>query len=122
MDRNDPRIAPPASPNLSSNKTFNIVRGLAMSEQAQHGTATKLDLELVRLWEEHVRHEFVTRSTDDTLDTMVEDAYVDHVPVLTGGCGQRVTRVLRYPFHPENAARYGNGFRLPDNRQRAACR
>jgi len=43
--------------------------------------------DLTRLWEEHIRHEFVTGSTEDTLDTMVEDAYVDHIPVLTGGCG-----------------------------------
>ena len=39
------------------------------------------------LWEEHVRHEFNTRNTDDTLATMVDDAYVNHVPVLTGGVG-----------------------------------
>ena len=44
--------------------------------------------ELERLWEEHIRHEFSTRNTDETLKTMVEDAYVDHVPVLTGGSGQ----------------------------------
>ena len=42
---------------------------------------------LARLWEEHIRHEFQTRSTPDTIATMVEDAYVDHVPVLTGGSG-----------------------------------
>src|SRR3954466_7602514 len=56
-----------------------------MAEQAQNGG-------LERLWEEHIRHEFVTRSTDDTLDTMVEDAYVDHVPVLTGGSGKAELR------------------------------
>lgn len=39
------------------------------------------------LWEEHVRYEFLTRNTEDTLATMVEDAYVNHVPVLTGGTG-----------------------------------
>jgi carboxymethylenebutenolidase len=44
--------------------------------------------ELVTLWEEHLRHEFDTKSTDDTLATMVPEAYVDHVPVLTGGRGQ----------------------------------
>ena len=44
--------------------------------------------ELVALWEEHIRHEFDTKSTDDTLATMVPEAYVDHVPVLTGGRGQ----------------------------------
>src|SRR5215475_8495083 len=44
--------------------------------------------DLSRLWEEHVRYEFSTRNTDDTLATMVEDAYVNHIPVLTGGSGR----------------------------------
>src|SRR5436189_4959220 len=43
---------------------------------------------LRQLWEEHVRHEFVTHNTEDTLATMVEDAYVNHIPVLTGGVGR----------------------------------
>src|ERR1700751_635501 len=43
---------------------------------------------LSELWEEHVRCEFSTRNTDDTLATMVEDAYVNHIPVLTGGIGR----------------------------------
>jgi len=44
--------------------------------------------DLGRLWEDHVRFEFSTRNTEDTLATMVEDAYVNHVPVLTGGVGR----------------------------------
>lgn len=40
------------------------------------------------LWDEHVRDEFVTKDTPATLDTMVLDAYVNHVPVLTGGMGR----------------------------------
>src|SRR5438876_4532561 len=47
---------------------------------------------LLKLWEEHVRHEFTTRHTEDTLATMVEDAYVNHVPVLTGGVGREQLR------------------------------
>jgi carboxymethylenebutenolidase len=43
---------------------------------------------LSELWDEHVRYEFATRDTEDTLRTMVEDAYVNHVPVLTGGVGR----------------------------------
>jgi carboxymethylenebutenolidase len=43
---------------------------------------------LRKLWEDHVRYEFSTRNTEDTLATMVEDAYVNHVPVLTGGSGR----------------------------------
>jgi carboxymethylenebutenolidase len=38
-------------------------------------------------WDEHVKYEFATRDTEDTLETMVADAYVNHVPVLTGGVG-----------------------------------
>ena len=44
------------------------------------------------LWEEHTRHEFVTRDTESTLETMVDDAYVNHVPVLTGGFGKKELR------------------------------
>jgi carboxymethylenebutenolidase len=43
---------------------------------------------LRQLWERHVQYEFSTRNTEDTLATMVEDAYVNHIPVLTGGVGR----------------------------------
>ena len=48
--------------------------------------------DLARLWEEHTQHEFATRDTEATLATMVEDAYVNHIPVLTGGCGKPALR------------------------------
>jgi carboxymethylenebutenolidase len=48
--------------------------------------------ELSDLWDEHVKHEFATRNTEDTLATMVEDAYVNHVPVMTGGVGHQELR------------------------------
>ena len=38
-------------------------------------------------WDDHVKYEFATRNTDDTLETMVADSYVNHVPVMTGGVG-----------------------------------
>ena len=44
------------------------------------------------LWDEHVKYEFATRDTEDTLRTMVPDAYVNHVPVLTGGVGHEQLR------------------------------
>ncbi|HYK17094.1 MAG TPA: ester cyclase [Bryobacteraceae bacterium] len=44
--------------------------------------------DLGSLWEEHTAHEFSTRDTEATLATMVDDAYVNHVPVLTGGRGK----------------------------------
>jgi carboxymethylenebutenolidase len=47
---------------------------------------------LAVLWAEHMRHEFQTKSAEDTLATMVEDAYVNHIPVMTGGVGRAELR------------------------------
>jgi carboxymethylenebutenolidase len=49
-------------------------------------------MDLSSLWEEHTKHEFATRDTEATLATMVEDAYVNHVPVMTGGSGKTALR------------------------------
>lgn len=43
-------------------------------------------------WDDHVKYEFATRNTDHTLETMVVDAYVNHVPVMTGGVGHEELR------------------------------
>jgi len=40
------------------------------------------------LWDEHVRDEFAMKDASAALDTMTPDAYVNHVPVLTGGVGK----------------------------------
>ena len=40
------------------------------------------------LWEKHVACEFATHDVDETLRTMVDDAYVNHIPVMTGGVGK----------------------------------
>jgi len=48
--------------------------------------------DLKKLWEEHVAGEFVTRDTEATLATMTDDAYVNHIPVLTGGYGKAALR------------------------------
>jgi carboxymethylenebutenolidase len=42
---------------------------------------------LSQRWDDHVKYEFATRNTDHTIETMVVDAYVNHVPVMTGGVG-----------------------------------
>jgi len=44
------------------------------------------------LWEEHIRCEFSSPSTENTLATMIADAYVNHIPVLTGGVGREELR------------------------------
>jgi carboxymethylenebutenolidase len=49
---------------------------------------------LSELWDEHTAHEFSTRDTERTLETMVDDAYVNHVPVMTGGRGKTELRTF----------------------------
>jgi carboxymethylenebutenolidase len=66
---------------------------MAKHEQTDANTKlTPAQEALRKLWEEHVHYEFSTRNTEDTLATMVEDAYVNHIPVLTGGSGRNELR------------------------------
>ena len=44
--------------------------------------------QLERLWEEHLKGEFDIKDVEATLATMVDDAYVNHMPVNTGGRGR----------------------------------
>jgi carboxymethylenebutenolidase len=50
--------------------------------------------DLPALWQQHTDHEFVTRDAEATLLTMVDDAYVNHVPVMTGGRGKEALRAF----------------------------
>jgi carboxymethylenebutenolidase len=45
--------------------------------------------DLSALWDNHVDQEFKDRDADATIATMTPDAYVNHVPTLTGGYGAR---------------------------------
>ena len=59
--------------------------------RAAQGSSTPRP-DLARLWEEHLHGEFTTRDTEETLKTMTDDAYVNHIPVATGGVGQEELR------------------------------
>ena len=52
----------------------------------------KYDLEA--LWDEHTKYEFATPDVEATLATMVEDAYVNHIPTMTGGKGKTALRTF----------------------------
>jgi carboxymethylenebutenolidase len=55
-----------------------------------------------RLFEQHLAHEFVDRDADATMETMVDEPYVNHVPTLTGGVGyEMLKRFYRYHFIPK---------------------
>ena len=49
---------------------------------------------MLRLWEQHITHEFQTHDAGATVDTMVPEAYVNHVPVMTGGVGHEALRAF----------------------------
>jgi carboxymethylenebutenolidase len=69
--------------NLRALEFFVRSLGLGTSPSAQ---------QLAALWEEHIQYEFATQNTEETLATMVPDAYVNHIPVLTGGVGREELR------------------------------
>jgi len=74
---------------LLASSEIETEENMAKPEQTNSNTnLTPAQETLRQLWEEHVQYEFSTRNTDDTLATMVDDAYVNHVPVLTGGVGR----------------------------------
>ena len=49
---------------------------------------TPQERRLIALWEQHVRLEFIDRDAAATVDTMSDENYVNHVPVMTGGRGR----------------------------------
>ena len=62
--------------------------------------------QLEGLWTDHLRGEFETKDVEATLATMVDDAYVNHMPVNTGGRGKdalrRFYRDVFIPSWPED--------------------
>ena len=50
--------------------------------------------QLEQLWAEHLKGEFETKDVEATLATMVDDAFVNHMPVGTGGQGKDELRVF----------------------------
>ena len=58
--------------------------------------------DLEALWEMHTTCEFATRDVAATMRTMVPEPYVNHVPVMTGGVGQRdLARFYAHHFIPK---------------------
>jgi carboxymethylenebutenolidase len=57
--------------------------------------------DLSGLWDQHTTCEFGTRDVDATMKTMVANPYVNHIPTMTGGVGQKdLARFYRDHFIP----------------------
>jgi carboxymethylenebutenolidase len=71
-----------------------------MTEQ-EAGKVILSPQQLEQLWGEHLKGEFETKDVEATLATMVDDAYVNHMPVNTGGRGKdALRRFYRDDFIP----------------------
>lgn len=51
-----------------------------------------IDEDLESIWDYHTKLEFDTKDADETMKTMVPQPYVNHVPTMTGGIGQKDLR------------------------------
>jgi carboxymethylenebutenolidase len=57
------------------------------------------DFDLEKIWDEHTAFEFANRSVESTMNTMVQEPYVNHIPTITGGIGrERLTAFYRDHF------------------------
>ena len=63
-----------------------------MDSQEEGTPLTPAQRAMSDLWDKHMQSEFESHSVEDTLETMVDDPYVNHVPVLTGGVGLEEVR------------------------------
>ncbi|EMC95770.1 hypothetical protein BAUCODRAFT_71739 [Baudoinia panamericana UAMH 10762] len=65
--------------------------------------AFKIEVDLESIWESHVGLEFATKDAAATMRTMVDEPYVNHIPTLTGGIGQKdLFLFYRDYFIPQN--------------------
>jgi carboxymethylenebutenolidase len=88
-------------------------KGGANYDRASAGLAHSRSIALLRpvmgprydleaLWERHTCYEFETRDVAATMQTMIAEPYVNHVPVMTGGVGQRdLARFYAHHFIPK---------------------
>lgn len=63
-----------------------------MNTEAERASLSAQQLE--KLWAEHLAGEFDTKDVEATLATMVDDAFVNHMPVNTGGRGKDELRTF----------------------------
>jgi carboxymethylenebutenolidase len=47
---------------------------------------------MAEIWGKHTMCEFETKDVDETMRTMTDEPHVNHVPVMTGGCGRENVR------------------------------
>jgi carboxymethylenebutenolidase len=88
-------------------------KGSANYDRAAAGLAHSRTIALLRrvmgphydleaLWERHTHYEFEARDVAATMQTMVAEPYVNHIPVMTGGVGgEELVRFYAHHFIPK---------------------
>jgi carboxymethylenebutenolidase len=66
---------------------LDVARQRLFQPGVRRPTMDQPENDLLRVWEAHTAHEFVTKDVDATMQTMVQEPEVIHVPVATGGRG-----------------------------------
>jgi carboxymethylenebutenolidase len=57
------------------------------------------NFDLEAIWDEHCKYEFGERDVQATMNTMVAEPYVNHIPTMTGGIGkERLTAFYTQHF------------------------
>lgn len=66
-----------ASERLARTRTLEVLR-----------KAFEMEVDIEKIWEEHMALEFLYQDPAKTMETMVEEPYVNHIPVITGAVGR----------------------------------
>ncbi|RAQ40996.1 carboxymethylenebutenolidase [Aspergillus flavus] len=76
---------------IPSHKDFNASSAAVAHTRCLSFLKKELDgpwFDLEEIWDEHTKYEFDERSVENTMSTMVQEPYVNHIPTMTGGIGR----------------------------------
>lgn len=80
-NQTSPRFATPSTKHFNqSSEAIAHTRNLTFLKRIMKGQPT-FDLE--EIWDEHTYFEFETREVEHTMNTMVQEPYVNHVPTVS---------------------------------------
>lgn len=76
---------------IPSHKDFSAASAAVAHTRCLSFLKKELDgpwFDLEEIWDEHTKFEFDERSVENTMSTMVQEPYVNHIPTMTGGIGR----------------------------------
>ncbi|OOQ89530.1 carboxymethylenebutenolidase [Penicillium brasilianum] len=86
---------------IPSHKDFSVASAAVAHTRCLSLLKKELDgpwFDLEEIWDEHTKFEFDERSVENTMSTMVQEPYVNHISIMTGGIGRKKL-TLFYAHH-----------------------